>query len=289
MARPSSTFFPSTAHIRIEKWGKAFILYSGLLIGVGIMIMPFVWMVLTSIKPRGEILSYPPSFAVHHPTFDSFRDLFRLVPMKRYILNSVIVAGAVTISNLFFCSMAGYAFAKHKFWGRDKIFLLLLGSMMVPWQVNIVPAFVLIKKLGWLSTYQGLIIPTMAGAFGIFLMRQFIREIPNDLLDSARIDGCSEFYIYWRIVLPLCRPALASLSIFMFMQQWNNFVWPLIIIHDSKMRTVPLILAVLNGQFGGSFGLLMAGAVISILPMMIMFLLFQKQIIKGIVLEGIKE
>lgn len=253
------------------------------------MIMPFVWMVLTSIKPRAEILSYPPSFAVHHPTLDSFRDLFRLVPMKRYILNSVIVATAVTISNLFFCSMAGYAFAKHKFWGRDKIFLLLLGSMMVPWQVNIVPAFVLIKKLGWLSTYQGLIIPTMAGAFGIFLMRQFIREIPNDLLDSARIDGCKEFYIYWRIVLPLCRPALASLSIFMFMQQWNNFVWPLIIIHDSKMRTVPLVLAVLNGQFGGSFGLLMAGAVISILPMMIMFLLFQKQIIKGIVLEGIKE
>lgn len=263
--------------------------YAILLLGAFFMIAPFYWMILTSVKPRAEILTYPPSFIVHDPTLKSFIDLFRLIPMKRYIFNSLAVAGAVTLSNLIFCSMAGYAFAKHKFWGKEKIFVVLLGSMMIPWQVNIIPGFIIIKKLGWLSTYQGLIIPAMAGAFGIFLMRQFIREIPDDLIDSARIDGCNEFYIYWRIILPLCKPALATLSIFIFMQQWNNFVWPLIIVHNSQMRTVPLALSVLNGQFGGSFGLLMAGAVVSILPMMVAYVFFQKYFIKGLALEGIKQ
>ncbi len=252
------------------------------------MLVPFVWMLITSFKPRAEVLGYPPTFMVHHPTWESFIDLFRIVPMKRYILNSLIVAGAVTVSNVFLCSMAGYAFAKHDFWGKEKIFLVLLGSLMIPWQVNIIPGFIIVKKLGWLSSYQGLIVPAMASAFGIFLMRQFIRNIPDDLLDSARIDGCGEFHIYWRIVLPLCRPALATLATFVFIQQWNNFVWPLIIIHDSPMRTVPLALSVLNGQFDTRFGILLAGATVSIVPMLLMFLFFQKQIIKSFAFEGLK-
>jgi len=263
--------------------------YGVLIIGALFMVAPFLWMLITSVKPRGEILTYPPRFWVDKPTLESFRDLFRLVPMKRYILNSLIVASSVTVCNLFLCSMAGYAFAKHKFWGKDRLFLILMGSMMIPWQVNIIPGFIIIKKLGWLNSYQGLIIPAVAGAFGIFLMRQFIRDIPDDLLDSARIDGCGEFYIYWRIVLPLCKPALATLAIFTFMSQWNNFVWPLIIIHESNMRTIPLGLSVLNGQFSGSFGFLMAGAVVAILPMMLAFLALQKQIIQGIALEGLKQ
>jgi multiple sugar transport system permease protein len=276
-------------HERLKRNQFTIFAYTVLAVGALFMTAPFYWMIITSLKSRSEILTYPPSFWVHSPTLESFRDLFRLVPMRRYIFNSLVVAGSVTLTNLLFCSMAGYAFAKHRFWGRERLFLLLMGSMMIPWQVNIVPAFIIIKKLGWLNSYQGLIIPTMAGAFGIFLMRQFIKDIPDDLLDSARIDGCGEWYIYWRIVLPLCKPALATLAIFTFMQQWNNLVWPLIIIHSSQMRTVPLALSVLNGQFGGSFGLLMAGAVVAILPMILAFIAFQKQIIQGIALEGIKQ
>lgn len=288
-AIPSVSLDRNPTLVKIERWNYYFWLYLLLTAGALLMVAPFFWMIITSLKPRAEILSYPPSFWVHHPTLESFRELFRLIPMKRYIWNSIMVAGLVTLSQLFLCSMAGYAFAKHRFWGREKIFMVLLGSMMIPWQVNIIPGFIIVKQLGWLNSFKGLVIPTMAGAFGIFLMRQFIRDIPDDLIDSARIDGCGEFYIYWRIILPLCKPALATLSIFVFMQQWNNFVWPLIVIHESQMRTVPLALSVLNGQFGGSFGLLMAGAFISILPMMIAFIFFQKQIIKGFALEGLKQ
>ena len=279
----------SLLKLRVEHWSFHSLVYLLLFIGVFFMLVPFYWMVITAFKPRADLLIYPPHFFVHHPVLDSFRELFRLIPMKRYIFNSLWVAGCVTVANLFLCSMAGYAFAKHNFWGKEKIFMILMGSMMIPWQVNIIPGFIIVKNLGWLSTYRGLIVPAMAGAFGIFLMRQFIREIPDDLIDSARIDGCGEFSIYWRIILPLCRPALATLSIFIFIQQWNNFVWPLIIIHKSEMRTIPVALSVLNGQFGGSFGLLMAGAVISILPMVIAFFIFQKQIIKSFAFEGIKQ
>jgi multiple sugar transport system permease protein len=274
--------------VRIEKWNAAFWNVFMLSAGAFFMLMPFLWMIVVSIKPRSEVLSYPPTFFVAHPTLDSFRDLFRMIPMKRYIFNSLFVASSVTLSNLVLCSMAGYAFAKHKFWGRDTIFVVLLASMMIPWQVNIIPGFIFVKKLGWLNSYQGLIVPAMASAFGIFLMRQFIRNIPDDLLDSARIDGCGEFYIYLRIVLPLCKPALATLATFIFIQQWNNFVWPLIIIHNSDMRTVPLALSVLNGQFDNRFGMLLAGATISIIPMLVAFLFFQKHIIKSFAFEGIK-
>ena len=264
-------------------------IYALLVAGAVPMAIPYIWMFLTSIKPIEEIQAYPPSFMVHNPTLEPYRDLFKMVPMGRYIFNSFFVAISITIFNVFATSLAGYAFAKHRFWGRDKLFFLFIASLMIPWQVNIIPGFVIVKKLGWLNTYRGLIIPAMAWcAFGIFLNRQYIYSIPDDLIDAAKIDGCSEFMIYRKVILPLIRPVLATLAIFTFLQQWNNFVWPLLIIHTSEMRTLPLALAVLTGQFGANFGMVMAGAVVTTLPMLIVYLIFQKYIIKGISLTGLK-
>lgn len=264
-------------------------IYLFLIAGAATMALPYVWMLVTSIKPLEEIQSFPPSFIVKHPTLEPYTDLFKMVPMMRYLGNSLFVAGAITLFNVFATSLAGYAFAKHQFWGRDKIFFIFIGSLMIPWQVNIIPGFVIVKKLGWLNTYTGLIVPSMACcAFGIFLNRQFIYSIPDDLIDAARIDGCSEFTIYRLIILPLIKPVLATLAIFTFLQQWNNFVWPLVIIHTSSMRTIPLALAVLTGQFGANFAMVMAGAVVATVPMLIVYLAFQKYIIKGIAMTGLK-
>ena len=264
------------------------IIYSFLIFGVISMAVPYVWMLVTSFKPLAEVQTYPPSFFIKDPTIKPYQDLFRLIPMGRYLLNSIFVAATVTVSNLFFCSLAGYAFAKHKFWGRDKIFIMILCSLMIPWQVNLIPGFVIIKELGWINMYYALIVPVMAGAFGIFLCRQFIISIPDDLLDAAKMDGCGEFKIYRLIIFPLIKPVLATLAIFTFLQQWNNFVWPLVVIKSSSMRTVPLALNVLNGQFGTNFAMVMAGAVIATLPMLIIFVSFQKYLIKGIALTMLK-
>jgi len=259
-----------------------------LLIGAVSMAIPYVWMFVTSVKPIEEIQSYPPSFIVRHPTLLPYHDLFRLIPMARYIWNSLFVAGSVTLANLFFCSLAAYAFAKHRFWGRDKIFFILLGSLMIPWQVNLISGFILMKKLGWLNSYNALIIPQMAGVFGIFLCRQFIISIPGDLIDAAKIDGCGEFAIYRLVILPLVKPILATLAIFTFLQQWNSFIWPLIVINSARMRTLPLALSVLNGQFGTNFAMVMAGAVVATTPMLVVFLAFQRYFIRGIALTGMK-
>ncbi len=252
------------------------------------MAVPYVWMIVTSIKPIEEIQTYPPSFCVKNPTLQPYRELFSLLPMGRYLFNSLFVASVVTLCNVFCCSLAGYAFAKHKFWGRDKIFLLLLSAIMIPYQVNLIPGFIIIKKLGWLNSFYALIIPNLALAFGVFLCRQYIISIPNDLIDSAKIDGCGEFAIYRLVIFPLIKPVLATLAIFTFLSQWNNFVWPLIVIHTSPMRTVPLALSVLNSQFEANFSVVMAGAAVVTMPVLIVFLSLQKYIIQGITMAGLK-
>ncbi len=280
----------NTQSIRIKRRVISFIVYATLTIGALSMAIPYIWMVVTSIKPIQEIQSYPPSFLVRHPTLQPYRDLFSLLPMARYLLNSLFVASIVTLTNVFFCSLAGYAFAKQKFFGRDKIFLLLLSAIMIPYQVNLIPGFIIVKNFGWLNSFYSLIIPNMVMVFGVFLCRQYISSIPNDLLDAAKIDGCSEFGIYRRVIFPLIKPALATLAIFTFLSQWNSFVWPLIVIHTSSMRTVPLALSVLNGQFGtgANFAMVMAGATVVTLPVLIVFICFQKYFIEGIALIGLK-
>ena len=274
--------------MRRVPWGKLLIV-TVLILGAIIMIIPYYWMILSSIKPPEELYHYPPQFLVHHPTLQPYVDLFTLLPMARSLWNSLFVASAVTISNVFFCSLAGYAFAKLRFPGRDAIFLTLLFSMMIPWQVNLIPGFLIVKALGWLDTFWALIIPKLALPFGIFLCRQYIMSIPDAFIEAARIDGCTELGIYRRVILPLIIPALATLAIFTFLAQWNDFVWPLIIIQSGKMRTVPLIIQVLNGQFGSNFAMVMAGALVVTLPMLVIFLLFQRQFIKGVFLTTVRE
>jgi multiple sugar transport system permease protein len=277
-----------TALIKAKRRTAKIIIYAFLTLVALSMAIPYVWMIVTSVKPIEEIQTYPPSFYVRHPTFAPYRELFSILPMWRYLFNSLVVASLVTLCNVFFCSLAGYAFAKHKFFGRDKIFLLLLSAIMIPYQINLIPGFIIVKNLGWLNSFYSLIIPNMAMVFGVFLCRQYIISIPNDLLDVAKIDGCSEFTIYRIIIFPLIKPALATLAIFTFLSQWNSFVWPLIVIHTSTMRTVPLALSVLNSQFGTNFSMVMAGATVVTLPVLIIFLCLQKYIIQGITMMGLK-
>jgi len=279
-----------TALIKAKRRTTQIIVYAFLTLGALSMAIPYVWMIVTSVKPIEEIQTYPPSFYVRHPTFAPYRELFSILPMWRYLFNSFVIASLVTLCNVFFCSLAGYAFAKHKFFGRDKIFLLLLSAIMIPYQVNLIPGFIIVKNLGWLNSFYALIIPNMAMVFGVFLCRQYIMSIPNDLLDAAKIDGCSEFTIYRIIVFPLIKPVLATLAIFTFLSQWNSFVWPLIVINTSSMRTVPLALSVLNSQFGfgANSAMVMAGATVVTLPVLIVFICFQKYFIKGIASIGLK-
>ncbi|OGW74989.1 MAG: hypothetical protein A2Z72_07645 [Omnitrophica bacterium RBG_13_46_9] len=261
------------------------LIYAFLIIATLTMLIPYYWMLITSVKPQEEIQTYPPKFYVEHPTLQPYRDLFKLIPMGRYMLNSLFVCSTIVLFKVFACSLAGYAFAKHKFWGREIIFMMFLASLMIPWQVNIIPGFILVKNLGWLNSFKGLIVPTLGwGAFGIFLSRQFIYSIPDDFIDAARIDGCTEFKIYLHVILPLIKPVLATLTIFTFIQQWNNLVWPLVITTTREMRTIPVALAVLSSQTSSNFGMLMAAVVVATAPMLIIFLIFQKYIIKGIVL-----
>ncbi|PIQ84011.1 MAG: sugar ABC transporter permease [Candidatus Omnitrophica bacterium CG11_big_fil_rev_8_21_14_0_20_63_9] len=270
------------------RWSRV-VIVGVLTLGALGMILPYYWMVLSSIKPPEELYTYPPRFVVFHPTLKAYIELFTLLPMARALLNSVFVASAVTVSNLLFCSLAGYAFAKLRFPGRDGIFLVLLFSLMIPWQVNLIPGFVIIKQLGWLNSFWALIIPKLALPFGIFLCRQYIMSIPDALIEAARIDGCTELGIYRRVILPLIVPALATLAIFTFLAQWNDFVWPLIVIQSRDMRTVPLIIQVLNGQFGANFAMIMAGALVVTLPMLLIFLVFQRQFIRGVFLTTVRE
>ncbi len=271
---------------KVKRPSKTIIfIYIFLIVATLTMLIPYYWMLITSVKPQEEIQTYPPKLYVKSPTVQPYRDLFRLIPMGRHLFNSLFVCTSVVLFKVFACSLAGYAFAKHKFWGRDIIFMMFLASLMIPWQVNIIPGFILVKNLGWLNSFKGLIIPTMGwGAFGIFLSRQFIYSIPDDFIDAARIDGCTEFKIYLHVILPLIKPVLATLAIFTFIQQWNNLVWPLVITTTREMRTIPVALAALSSQTSSNFGMLMAAAVVATVPMLIIFLIFQKYIIKRIVL-----
>lgn len=252
-------------------------------------LMPFFWMISTSFKNGGGLFTYPPTWIPREPTLQWYAQLVREVNFLVHFRNSVLVSVAITVLSLFVNSMAGYAFAKHRFRHRDKIFGFLLATMMVPGQLTMIPVFLLLKKMGFLNSFLGLIVPVCANVFGIFLIRQFMMSIPNDLIESARIDGCSEFRIYWSVVLPLCKPVLATLSIFTFIGSWNDFLWPLIVMVREDGYTLPVALANLNGQHPTDFGLLMAAATVVVLPVLLVFLAAQKYVIRGIATTGLKE
>ncbi len=236
--------------------------------------------------------------SIHQPSYPSivwdkltsnYRNLWKTVPYNRYFINSVFIATASTLLTLFFCSLGGYAFAKYQFRGQKILFGILLASMMVPFQVLLVPLFGLMYDIGWLNSYKAIIIPFSVGAFGVFLMRQFIVTIPSELLDAARIDGCSEFGIYYRIVLPIIKPALGALTIYSFLGSWNGYLWPLIILRDEAKYTLPIGLANLVGIYRQDYGMLMAGTLLSLMPIVILFLAMQREFVQGITLGGVKE
>lgn len=252
-------------------------------------LFPFVWMVSTSLKPETEVFSWPPRLLPWPPVWSNYAEAWHIAPFGRYFLNTAFVAVTVTGVSLFLNSLAAYAFARLRFRGRDLLFMLLLATMMIPAQVTMIPTFLILKQLGWLDSYLGLTVPGFAGAFGIFMLRQFMLTIPEDLLDAARLDGCTEFRIYRQIVLPLCKPALATLGVFTFMGAWNDFILPLLVVKSGEMRTLTLAVAALSsGLYVMSFPLMMAAATFVIAPVLIAFLFAQRFFTRSIVLGGLK-
>ena len=249
---------------------------------------PFVWMILSSFKGLGEILRFPPTWWPEDFTFGNYVEAFSAAPFGRFYLNSLVVATAVTVGQLFTCSLAAYAFARMRFKGRDILFYLFLGTMMVPIHVTMIPSFMILHWVGWIDTYAALIVPGLASAFGTFLLRQFFLSIPRELEEAAFIDGCSRFGVLWRIILPLSKPALATLAIFTFMIVFNDFIWALIVLNTEEMYTVQLGLAIFRDRYATEWGNLMAGSVVATLPILLVFFFAQKYFIQGITLSGLK-
>jgi multiple sugar transport system permease protein len=269
----------------LEQWLLWIVLGAGAIL----MIAPFYWMVVTAFKPQQEILVFPPTWWPHEPTLVPWQKLTELRGgFQNFFRNSIFVTTAITALTLLTSAAAGYVFAKFKFRGRELIFVVILASLMIPFNVYIIPLYKLMVDLKWTNSYWALIIPAAYSPLGIFLLRQFMHSIPNDLLDAARIDGATEFTIFSRIVLPLSTPALAALGIFTFMWNWDDFLWPLVIIDDPTLYTLPLGLAQLRGRFGTDVGSMMAGNILAILPVLIVFLLAQRRFIEGITLTGLK-
>jgi ABC-type glycerol-3-phosphate transport system permease component len=265
------------------------IAYAAIAVLSAAMIFPFVWMLSSSFKPFSEIFAGN-SFLPQHPTLVNYQSLFQQNNALLKLWNSFYIAASATAISVFLCALGGYAFAKFRFPGRGLLFSLMLGSMALPFAVVMVPLFVMMRNVfHWIDTPWPLIIPGAANAFGIFFMRQYMLSVPDEMLDAARVDGASEFGIFWRIVLPTSIPGLISLSIIFFMSSWNNFLWPLAILHSDAMQTVPVMLNSLQGPPGRTaFDVLMAGSVVSVLPMLAVFLILQRHLVAGITSGAVK-
>lgn len=262
---------------------------NGLLIGLALIsLAPLLWMLSVSFMPPGGSQVFPPPFLPSHPTIANYVRLFAYAGMGRYLLNSFVVAGSVTLISLCFNAMAGYAFAKLRFAGRERIFHLLLGALVIPSQVTMIPLFMILKYMGLINTYPGVMAPMLAGVFGIFLVRQYARTIPDELLEAARIDGAGELRIFAQIVLPLLKPVLVTLAIFTFLASWNDFMWPLIVLTGQGHYTLPVALAALSREHAQDSELMMAGSVVTILPVLLLFLALQRYYIQGLLAGSVK-
>jgi len=253
------------------------------------MIFPFLWMVSTSLKQNQSIFEYPPTLIPREPTTTFYTYVFTRYPTLAAFINSIKIAGINTIGILLSASMAAYGFAKLRFKGKNVLFMILLATMMIPNQVTLIPMFIWFRTLGWIDTHLPLIIPVvLCNAYGVFLLRQFMMTIPDSLSESAKIDGASQLIIFFRIILPLCIPALATLGLFSFMGSWNSFLVPLIYLNTEKKYTIPLIIMSFKNQYYSDWGLMMAAASVSIVPVIIIYIFAQRFFIEGVVLSGIK-
>ncbi len=271
-------------------FNKAFI-YFLLLLFTAFFIIPFLWILSTSLKSESEVFSLPIKWIPDIFHFENYAEVFKKMPFLVYLKNSVFITAVTIIGTVLSSSLVAYAFGCLKWPGRDFLFMFILATMMLPLQVTMIPLFVLFKEIGWLNTFKPLTIPAFlgGGAFNIFLLRQFFLTIPKDLLDSARIDGCSELRIYWNIVLPLAKPALATVAILTFMFSWNDFLGPLIYLSDKMKNTLALGLGMFVGQYTTEWTLLMAASMLMMIPMILIFFFFQKYFIQGFTMSGLKE
>jgi multiple sugar transport system permease protein len=264
-------------------------IYLLLILGILLMVGPFLWMLLGSLKPQAEFLLSPPTFLPKDATTDNYDRLFSQLDFPRFFFNSSIVALVVTVGNVLFCPMLGYALAKLHWRGKGLIMGLVLATLMVPAGITLIPNFVLMRNLGLVNTYPGLILPFLVGPFGVFLTRQFMYGIPDELLEAARIDGANEWRIFWQVVLPITAPVLATLGILTFLGSWNSFIYPLVMAQEPNMYTLPVALATFaTGDHQSDHGMLMAGSVVLVLPVLIIFILFQRWITEGIATTGLK-
>jgi multiple sugar transport system permease protein len=265
------------------------LLHAGLIAGAAITLMPLVWMVAASFMSVGEANSLPPRLLPRDPTLANYTALVTRLDMVRNFANSAIVTVLATVLSVLVNSLAGYAFAKLPFAGREKLFRTLASALVVPAQVGMLPLFLMMREMGLVNTYAGVIVPYLASIFGIFLIRQYALSVPDDLLDAARIDGAGEFRIFRMVALPIIKPILVTMAAFTFLSAWNDFMWPLIILSDSGMYTLPVALANLVGEHVQDTELMMAGSVVTILPALVVFLVFQRTFVNGIMSGGVKE
>jgi multiple sugar transport system permease protein len=268
--------------------GVSFAVNGALLAAALLTAFPLFWMISVSFMPAGAASAYPPPLLPSDPTLDNYRELFARQSAARYMFNSALVATLATLISAALNTMAGYAFAKLRFTGRDRLFQFLLGALVIPAQVAMIPLFAIVKAMGLVSTYAGVLAPTLASVFGIFLVRQYALSLPEELLEAARIDGASEGRIFWSLVMPLLRPIIATLAILTFLATWNDFMWPLIVLTDQKLHTLPVALAGLSREHVQDNEMMMAGSVITVVPVLALFLGLQRYYIAGILAGSVK-
>jgi ABC-type glycerol-3-phosphate transport system permease component len=259
-----------------------------LALAAAVTLIPVIWTVLSSVKSNETIFAVPMRWLPTSLHWNNYIDAFEVAPFARYFLNSTIIAASVTATTIFFGAMAGYGFSKFRFPGRDLVFGLILSTFMIPFPVIMIPLFVLVRNFGWVDTYWGLIIPGALTGFAVFMMRQFIQAIPGELIDAARIDGAGEMRIFLTLVLPLARPALATLGILTFLESWNNLLWPLIVIQSDEMETIPLGLTKFSTLYSSNYAQMLAMSVIASVPVLVVFIIGRRQIINSLMLSGIK-
>ena len=273
-----------------RKYLKHTIVYLVLIFFAIITLAPLAWGISTSLKPSVDVFAYPPQWIPENPRWSNYIEAWEVAPFANFYWNSFYITTLIVIGQLFSSSMSGFAFARLRFPGRDKVFLLYLASLMIPAQVIMIPIFLMVKELGWVNSHLSLIVPSLATPFGTFLFRQFFLGVPEELVDAAKLDGCSPFGVYWRIFLPLAKPALATLGIFTALGTWNSFLWPLILIRSPELYTVTQGIGLLRGmiQWRVAMELVMAGTVTALIPIVIVFMLAQRYFIEGITLSGLK-
>jgi multiple sugar transport system permease protein len=274
------------AAARRGREAAAWAAYLGLAAGTVIVAFPFYWMIVSALKPPFDLFDL--RLIPIHPTLDNFAQVLTRTQFPRWFGNSLIVALVTTASVAFFDSLVGYTLAKIRFPGRAMIFIMILATLMIPTEMLVIPWYIMSSAYGWINTYWGIMFPGLISAFGIFLIRQFMSGVPDELLDAGRIDGVSEFGLYWRVALPQIKPAMAALCIFTFLGNWNAFLWPMIVIQTANMRTLPVGIALFSGEAGSAWNLIMASSALAVLPVLAVFAVLQRQIIEGVTLTGLR-